>query len=150
MRKLYQQDEALRRTNFARMQQVARRIVAEVPAAMLSTDSPGRETDIAIDHSEFTTLAPDSIALVVRLMQEEGMNATVSSIHIKVLATTTSWMAPLDRARAVRPRADAEIGRLAYSGDSTTTREFEQFSQHRMAHTDARAQLSIRPCTSLW
>src|SRR5437763_7088164 len=54
VRKRYQQPAAERERNFARMQAVAARIVREVPGAMLSQDSPGRETDIAIDHSEFT------------------------------------------------------------------------------------------------
>ncbi|HEY8710530.1 MAG TPA: HAD-IIB family hydrolase, partial [Burkholderiaceae bacterium] len=96
LRKIYQQDEALRRANYQRMQQVARRIVQEVPGAMLSTDSPGRETDIAIDHSEFTTLPADAIARVVALMQDEGMNATVSSIHIN------GWLGDHDKLAGAR------------------------------------------------
>ena len=48
--------------NFARMQQVAQRIVREVPGAVLARDSAGRETDIAIDHSEFEQLPPRAIA----------------------------------------------------------------------------------------
>jgi HAD superfamily hydrolase (TIGR01484 family) len=121
LRKIYQQDEALRRANYRRMQQVARRIVEEVPGALLSTDSPGRETDIAIDHSEFTTLAQHAIARVVKLMQDEGMNATVSSIHIN------GWLGDHNKLAGARwivrelfgRELDAEIGRWAYVGDST-------------------------------
>ena len=82
LRKLYLQDAQTRARNFTRMEQVAIRIMREVPGAVLSQDSPGRETDIAIDHSEFTQLPPRAIADVVRIMQSEGMSATVSSIHI--------------------------------------------------------------------
>ena len=82
LRKLYQQDQQVRAANFARMQQVARRIVREVPGATLARDSAGRETDIAIDHSEYVQLPQARVAQVVSLMQDEGMNATVSSIHI--------------------------------------------------------------------
>jgi HAD superfamily hydrolase (TIGR01484 family) len=121
LRKIYQQDEALRQANYARMQQVARRIVDEVPGASLSRDSVGRETDIAIDHSEFTTLPPDSIARVVKLMQDEGMNATVSSIHIN------GWLGDHNKLAGARwivrelfgRELDAEIGRWVYVGDST-------------------------------
>ena len=121
LRKLYQQDEALRTANYARMQQVARRIVAEVPGATLSTDSPGRETDIAIDHNEFTTLPQHAIARVVKLMQDEGMNATVSSIHIN------GWLGDHNKLAGARwivrelfgRELDAEVGRWAYVGDST-------------------------------
>jgi len=121
LRKIYQQDEALRHANYARMQQVARRIVAEVPGATLSTDSPGRETDIAIDHSEFTTLPQHAIARVVQLMRDEGMNATVSSIHIN------GWIGDHNKLAGARwivrelfgRDLDAEIGRWVYVGDST-------------------------------
>ena len=82
LRKLYTQDEAERIANYARMQQVAQRIVREIPGATISRDSNGRETDIAIDHSEFTHLPQDTIERVVALMRAEGMNATVSSIHV--------------------------------------------------------------------
>jgi HAD superfamily hydrolase (TIGR01484 family) len=121
LRKIYQQDEALRIANFARMQRVARRIVGEVPGAMLSTDSPGRETDIAIDHSEFTTLPQEAIDRVVQLMRAEGMNATVSSIHIN------GWIGEHNKLAGARwivrelfgRDLDAEIERWVYVGDST-------------------------------
>src|SRR5690606_28788353 len=80
--KLYQQDAPTRAANFARMQDVLARIEREVPGARRATDSPGRETDIAIDHSEFTHLPQSAIDHAVRTMQAAGMTATVSSIHI--------------------------------------------------------------------
>jgi hypothetical protein len=150
VRKLYQQDQALRRANYARMQQVARRIVDEVPGAMLSQDSPGRETDIAIDHSEFTTLPPACIARVVALMQDEGMNATVSSIHIN------GWLGEHNKLAGARwivrelfgRELDAEIGRWAYVGDSTNdVLMFEHFP-HSIGVANIRrfeAQLSHPP-----
>jgi HAD superfamily hydrolase (TIGR01484 family) len=119
--KLYQQDHALRAANFARMQQVAQRIVREVPGAVLARDSAGRETDIAIDHSEFVQLPPALVARVVRLMQDEGMNATVSSIHIN------GWYGDHNKLAGARwivrelfgRELDAQIDRWAYVGDST-------------------------------
>ena len=80
--KIYQQDEATRSANFRRMQQVAQRVLREVPGTVLTQDNAGRETDMAIDHSEFVHLPPSAIAQAARIMQSEGMNATVSSIHI--------------------------------------------------------------------
>jgi HAD superfamily hydrolase (TIGR01484 family) len=149
-RKLYQQDEDLRRANFARMQQVARRIVAEVPGAKLSRDSAGRETDIAIDHSEYVHLAPERVAQVVRLMQDEGMNATVSSIHIN------GWFGDhnkLSGARwivreVLRRELDQELERWVYVGDSTNdVLMFEHFP-HSVGVANIRrfeAQLSHPP-----
>ena len=89
--KRYLQDAATRQSNFQRMQEVLARIEHEVPGARRAQDSAGRETDIAIDHSEFTHLPPDAINAVVQCMQSEGMNASVSSIHIN------GWYGPHDK-----------------------------------------------------
>jgi HAD superfamily hydrolase (TIGR01484 family) len=121
LRKLYQQDEDLRRANCARMQRVAQRIVVEVAGALLSRDSSGRETDIAIDHSEFVHLPSERIAQVVRLMRDEGMNATVSSIHIN------GWFGEHNKLSGARwivrelfaRELGQELDRWVYVGDST-------------------------------
>ena len=129
--KSYQQDAATRRTNFARMQQVAQRVLREVPTARLAQDSAGRETDMAIDHSEFTTLPPEQIARVVAIMHSEGMHATVSSIHINGWFGTHN---KLEGARwAVRTLLgrdlDAERDAWVFVGDSTNDQlMFEVFS----------------------
>jgi hypothetical protein len=121
LNKLYQQDAAVRRANYARMQQVLQRIEAEVPGARRSQDSAGRETDIAIDHSEFTQLPQPLIDRVVQLMRDEGMNATVSSIHVN------GWYGDHNKLSGARwivrelfgRDLDDEIARWAYVGDST-------------------------------
>lgn len=81
-RAIYQQNAAVRSANWTRMQAVAARIVQEVSGAAMARDSAGRETDIAIDHSEFTHLPAAAIDEVVRIMRSAGMVATVSSIHV--------------------------------------------------------------------
>jgi hypothetical protein len=119
--KIYQQDPATRATNYARMQQVLAQIEREVPGARRATDSPGRETDIAIDHSEFTHLPQDAIDHAVRIMRSAGMNATVSSIHIN------GWFGAHNKLEGARwivrelfaRDLDAEIDRWVYVGDST-------------------------------
>jgi len=121
LRKLYQQDAKLRAANFQRMQRVAQRIVGEVPGATLARDSAGRETDIAIDHSEYVHLPAACIAQVVKLMEDEGMNATVSSIHIN------GWFGDHNKLAGARwivrellgRELDDELGRWVYVGDST-------------------------------
>jgi HAD superfamily hydrolase (TIGR01484 family) len=121
LKKLYIQDESVRATNYARMQQVAQRVVREVSGAKISEDSGGRETDIAIDHSEFTHLPPEAIARVVAVMREEGMNATVSSIHIN------GWYGDHNKRVGARwivrellgRELDDELDRWVYVGDST-------------------------------
>ena len=126
----YLQDADTRHRNQARMQAVAQQVVREVPGAMLATDSAGRETDIAVDHSEFTQLPPDAIAHVVRIMQAAGMTATVSSIHIN------GWFGEHNKlvgarwiVRQLWDRAlDDELPGWVYVGDSTNDqRMFEAF-----------------------
>ena len=58
----YVQDDLTRRRNALRLRAVAERVLREVPGATLAQDSPGRVTDIAIDHSEFAHLDPNRIA----------------------------------------------------------------------------------------
>ncbi|UJW81051.1 HAD-IIB family hydrolase [Hydrogenophaga sp. SL48] len=119
--KAWLQDEATRRANATQLQAVAQHILSALPHTRLSQDSPGRETDIAIDHSEFTQLDEATIAQVVRLMQDGGLNATVSSIHIN------GWIGGHDKLAGarwiVRERLgrdlDAELRRWVYVGDST-------------------------------
>ena len=119
--RLYQQDAPTRSANFARMQQVLAEIEASVPGARRATDSPGRETDIAIDHSEFTHLPQAAIDQAVALMHAAGMNATVSSIHIN------GWFGAHNKLEGARwivrelfgRDLDAELERWVYIGDST-------------------------------
>jgi HAD superfamily hydrolase (TIGR01484 family) len=150
LRKLYQQDLATRLSNFKRMQQVLARIEREVPGARRAQDSPGRETDIAIDHSEFTHLPPEAIEAVLRLMQAEGMNASVSSIHIN------GWYGAHDKLAGarwiVRERfgrdLDAELDRWVYVGDSTNDQVMFEHFPHSVGVANIRrfeAQLSHPP-----
>jgi HAD superfamily hydrolase (TIGR01484 family) len=130
LRKIYQQDAATRERNLARMQAVGQRVLREVPGAQLSRDHAGRETDIAIDHSEFSHLPQSAIDAVVRIMHSEGMTATVSSIHIN------GWFGEHSKLSGARwivrelwdRDLDAEIERWVYVGDSTNDQVmFERF-----------------------
>ena len=119
--KRYHQGERERRENFACMQRVAARVLREVPGTQLAQDSAGRETDIAIDHSEFTQLSPQRVAQVLRIMRSEGMTASVSSIHIN------GWFGTHNKLQGARWAVrellgrdlDAEIAQWVFVGDST-------------------------------
>ena len=146
----YQQDAATRAANYARMQAVLAQIEREVPGALRTTDSNGRETDIAIDHSEFTHLPQEAIDHAVRIMRNAGMNATVSSIHIN------GWFGAHNKLEGARwivrelfgRNLDAEIDRWVYVGDSTNDQVmFEQFPHSVGVANIARfvPQLTHRP-----
>jgi hypothetical protein len=115
------QDSATRLANARRLQAVAQAVLDGVPGVCLAEDSPGRETDIAIDHSEFHRLDAAQIEAVVRLMRAGGLRATVSSIHIN------GWIGDHDKlagARWILQRQrgidlDAELDHWVYVGDST-------------------------------
>jgi HAD superfamily hydrolase (TIGR01484 family) len=150
LRKLYVQDEPTRRANHARMQQVAQRVVREVPGATISRDSPGRETDIAIDHSEFAHLPQERVDEVVALMRAEGMNATVSSIHVN------GWYGGHNKLAGARwivrelldRDLDAELDRWVYVGDSTNDVLMFQHFPHSVGVANIRrfeAQLAHKP-----
>ena len=146
--KSYQQSEALRISNYARMQQVGQRVLRAVPGTLLAQDSVGRETDMAIDHSEFTHLPPEKIARVVAIMQSEGMTATVSSIHIN------GWFGAHNKLLGARwavrelfgRQLDAEINHWVYVGDSTNDQLMFQAFKNSIGVANVRrfeAQLAL-------
>ena len=117
----YAQDQTTRAANARRLKEVASRVLRDVPGSCLAQDSAGRVTDIAIDHSEFAYLAPAQIERVVAVMRSEGMNATVSSIHINgwfgehTKLSGARWIVRRLLARDL----EAERSRWVYIGDST-------------------------------
>ena len=128
--KSYRQSDVIRTANYTRMQQVGKRILREVSGTLLAQDSAGRETDMAIDHSEFTHLPPEKIAQVVAIMKAEGMNATVSSIHINGwFGTHNKLVGARWAVRELFGRdLDAEMDNWAFVGDSTNDQlMFEAF-----------------------
>lgn len=148
--KLYQQEAATRAANFARMQAVAQQVLQRVPGARLSQDALGRETDIAIDHSEFSHLSPAQIAQAVQLMRSAGMNATVSSIHIN------AWFGDHHKLSGARwivrelfnRELHAELHRWAYVGDSTNDQLMFEHFEHSVGVANIRrfeAELSHWP-----
>lgn len=114
-------DAATRAANALRLRAAAERIVREVPGATLSDDSIGRSTDIAIDHAEFRHLGAAAIERVRAVMHDEGMTATVSSIHVNGWygehgkPSGARWMVQ----RLLGRELDAERERWIYVGDST-------------------------------
>ena len=117
----YAQDEAERAVNTRRLMAAAARVLREVPGAALARDSDGRVTDIAIDHAEFAHLSEAAIERVVAGMREEGMHATVSSIHVNgwfgdhSKVTGARWIVR----RLLGRDLDAEREHWIYVGDST-------------------------------
>jgi hypothetical protein len=127
----YVQDAATRERHARGLRDAAARVLAEVPGTTLARDSAGRETDIAIDHSEFAHLDAAQIDAVLALLRRQGLTASVSSIHINAWfgdhskASGAAWML---RRLFGRELDAAEARRWIYVGDSSNDEAmFERF-----------------------
>lgn len=79
----YWKDQARRRQDRARLEELKVRILAEVPGCRVSADQAYREADLAIDFCEDVPPLPQSaIDRIVALFEEAGARAKVSSIHV--------------------------------------------------------------------
>lgn len=148
--KRYQADAATRAANFSRLQEVAACVLREVPGTMLAQDSSGRETDIAIDHSEFAYLNAAQISQVVEIMRREGLSASVSSIHVN------GWIGGHDKWLGARWITQVLFGRdlasetqrWVYVGDSTNDQVMFQHMTHSVGVANIRrfeAELVHKP-----
>jgi HAD superfamily hydrolase (TIGR01484 family) len=129
--KLYQQDPATRTHNFEQMQRIAQRVLNEVPGTVMAQDSNGRQTDIAFDHSEFHKLSKDQIQQVLQLLKQEGMTATVSSIHINAwFGDHNKWHGAQWILKELTGRdLKQELDQWVYVGDSSNDQVmFEHFT----------------------
>ena len=129
--KIYQQDLATRTRNFQEMQRIAKRVLKEIPGTVMAQDSAGRETDIAFDHSEFHKLSQDQIQQVLQLLKQEGMTATVSSIHINAwFGDHNKWHGAQWILKELTGRdLKQELEQWVYIGDSTNDQVmFEHFT----------------------
>ena len=129
--KIYQQDLATRTHNFEQMQGIAQKVLKEIPGTVLAQDSAGRETDIAFDHSEFHKLTAQKIQQIVQLLQQEGMTATVSSIHINAwFGSHNKWHGAQWILKELTGRdLKQELDQWVYVGDSTNDQiMFEHFT----------------------
>lgn len=80
--KVYQNNALIRAENSLKMQKIAALVTSKIQGVDVSKDSAGRETDLAFDYNEFANLSPKTVQQVVELLQSQGMETTVSSIHI--------------------------------------------------------------------
>ncbi|BDI03550.1 haloacid dehalogenase [Sphaerotilus microaerophilus] len=108
-----------RAARWQRLQACAAEILATVPGATLATDSPGRLTDIAVDHSEHAGLDAAGIAATLACMRRHGLTATVSSIHVN------GWIGEHSKWSGAHWAVQRALGRgfdateWLYVGDST-------------------------------
>lgn len=116
----------------ARLDQLAQKILREVPGCALASDQGYRELDLAIDFCEdVPPLSEDAIDHIVSLFEEAGAQAKISSIHVN------GWFGAWDKLtgcqRLLKEAWGIELNEMsktswAYFGDSANDEPmFEAF-----------------------
>jgi HAD superfamily hydrolase (TIGR01484 family) len=141
LRRRFQDDERSRREQRARLQEIGRRILAEIPGCALASDQPYRESDLAIDYCEDVPPLPqETVERIAALMREAGLTARVSSIHVN------GWFGDYDKlAMTLRlleecfaiDAAEASRG-LVFAGDSPNDAPMFAFFAHSVGVANVR------------
>ena len=151
MQRSYVNNEATRAAQRARLTVIRDRILAAVPGSALAADQPYRETDLAIDYCEdVPRLPPASVARIVTLMQEAGLTAKVSSIHVN------GWFDDYDKLTATKTLMresfatdlDERKHEFAFVGDSPNDAPMFAYFPHAVGVANVKAfagQLAAAP-----
>ena len=135
----------------ARLAAVRDQLLQEVPGCAVAADQHYREADLAIDYCEdVPRLPPDAVAKIVALMQQAGLTAKVSSIHVN------GWLGGYDKLSMSRTALlecfgidlDARRDEFAFAGDSPNDAPMFAFFPHAVGVANIRefrGQLSTEP-----
>ena len=148
--KVYQNSALIRAENSVRMAKIAALVTSQIAGVEVSQDSAGRETDLAFDYNEFAHLSTETVQQVVELLHSQGMQTTVSSIHIHGCFghfdkwTGAQWII---RELFQRELAD-ELEKWVFVGDSGNDQVMFQHFRHSFGVANLRrfeAQLTYLP-----
>jgi HAD superfamily hydrolase (TIGR01484 family) len=151
LEKRFQEDAATRAAKRARLDAIAASILAAVPGCAIASDQPYRETDLAIDYREDVAPLPVEVAeRIAALMQEAGLTARVSSIHVN------GWFGDYDKLAmtrllfAERFAMDLESmnRQVVYAGDSPNDAPMFGFFENSVGVANVRrfaARLGVAP-----
>lgn len=114
-------DPATRRRHREQLQRIGAEILKAVPGSAIAADQLYREADLAIDYCEDVERLPEAaVERIVALMQEHGLTAKVSSIHVN------GWFGTYDKLTMTKTMMrdcfdldpDSERGACVFVGDS--------------------------------
>jgi len=137
-------DAATRAAQRARLADIATAILRDVPGCAVASDQHYRETDLAIDWCEdVVPLARADVDRIVRAMEEAGLTAKVSSIHVN------GWFGDYDKltmtrrllAEAFGLDMDAVRDTIVFAGDSPNDAPMFAFFPHAVGVANVRAFL---------
>jgi HAD superfamily hydrolase (TIGR01484 family) len=151
MQRRFVDDEATRAAKRLRLVAIRDRILATVPGCAVASDHYYRETDLAIDYCEDVPRLPaDAVNRIVTLMQQAGLTAKASSIHVN------GWFGDYDKLSMtrtlVREGFDADLdtckGEFVFAGDSPNDVPMFAYFPHAVGVANIRAytdRLTARP-----
>ncbi len=131
MKKHFAQAASVRARNRVRLGRVVALAMKKVKGSRLSTDSLGREVDLAIDHSEDAHVGVKGVDALEAILHEHGVTAVRSSVHVNC------WIGDFDKRSAVKDflrqqwneALEGADPRYVYVGDSFNDAPmFEAFS----------------------
>ena len=134
-------DEATRRRNREKLNELRERILQAVPGAGIASDQLYREADLAIDFCEDVAALPEeAIDRIVRLFEEAGATAKVSSIHVN------GWFGTYDKLFMTRTCLKEAFGEeldevrdaCAFIGDSPNDQPMFAFFPHAIGVRNVR------------
>jgi HAD superfamily hydrolase (TIGR01484 family) len=148
--KLYHQDTQTRSNNQTKMQEIAKLVTSQISGVEVSRDGAGRETDLAFDYNEFAKLSPATVQQVVALLQSQGMQTSVSSIHIHgCFGHFDKWTGAQWIVRELYKRElTSELDKWVFIGDSGNDQAMFQHFTHSVGVANIRrfeAQLAHLP-----
>ena len=142
---------ATRATNRTRLEAIAGLILRGVPGCALASDQSYRETDLAIDYCEDVKPLPLAAAeRIAALMQESGLTARISSIHVN------GWFGAYDKLAMSRLffsevfglDIDALNSSIVFTGDSPNDSPMFAFFENSVGVQNVRrfeSRLSAAP-----
>jgi HAD superfamily hydrolase (TIGR01484 family) len=119
--KRYHDGETNRTENRARLQDIGKRILREIPGCALASDQAYREADLAIDFCEDVPALPlETAERIAALMRSAGLTAKISSIHVN------GWFGDYDKLAMAKRLFAEKFGvqpdrlrrEFAFAGDS--------------------------------
>ena len=125
---------------------VTERILHEVPGTALASDQRYREADIAIDFCEDVPVLPrDAVQGIQRIMESEGLNAKISSIHVN------GWFGGYDKLSTtklfMRERFDIDLdlhkAEFVFVGDSPNDQPMFGYFPHSVGVANVKNFLDL-------
>jgi len=151
--KRYVIDADQRALRAQRLEGIAERILAEVKGCAIASDQPYREADLAIDFREDVPPLPmESVQRIVEIMEEEGLTAKASSIHVN------GWFGGYDKLSTARQMlredfaidVDAERERFVFAGDSPNDQPMFAFFPNAVGVANVREMESLMTKFPAW